>query len=38
LSKRHIDDKMDTEKTNWFMRELEKTIQEENLLNTRNGH
>ncbi|MDR2437288.1 MAG: hypothetical protein LBD17_04390 [Endomicrobium sp.] len=35
LSKHYLDDKMDTEKTNWLMSELDKTIQEENLLNTR---
>jgi hypothetical protein len=37
LSKRYLDDKMDTEKTNWLMDELDRTTQEENLLNTRNN-
>jgi spermidine synthase len=37
LSKRYIDDKMDTEKTNWLMDDLDRTTQEENLLNTRNN-
>jgi spermidine synthase len=37
LSKHYLDDKMDTERTNWLMSELNKTIQEENLLNTRSN-
>ncbi|MDR2645311.1 MAG: hypothetical protein LBB44_04990 [Endomicrobium sp.] len=37
LSKRYLDDKMDTEKTNWLIDELDRTTQEKNLLNTRNN-
>ena len=37
LSKRYLDDKMDTEKTNWLIDELDRTTKEKNLLNTRNN-
>jgi spermidine synthase len=36
-SKEYIDDKMDTEKTNWFIYELEKISRQEKLLNTKDN-
>jgi hypothetical protein len=37
LSRQYLDDKMDTEKTNWVMQELYKISEDKNFLNTRNN-